>query len=55
MGERKFPKVMNYGKIVMTEENLKAYALYLKKYVEAYADEGKNYSLKPRSFNTILL
>lgn len=36
----KFPKVMNYGKIVMTEENLKAYALYLKKYVEAYADEG---------------
>jgi len=36
----KFPKVYNYGKFVMTEENLKAYALYFKKYLEAYKAEG---------------
>ena len=36
----KFPKVYNYGKFVMTPENLRAYALYFKKYLEAYAAEG---------------
>ncbi len=38
----KFPKVMNHGKIVMTDKNLKAYALYLRKYLEAYKNEGIN-------------
>lgn len=36
----KFPKVCNYGRLVQTEENLKAYALYFRKYLEAYAAEG---------------
>ena len=36
----KFPKVYNYGRLVETEENLKAYALYFKKYLEAYKKEG---------------
>lgn len=36
----KFPKVCNFGKLVQTEENLKAYALYFRKFIEAYADEG---------------
>ncbi len=36
----KFPKVCNYGRLVQTEENLRAYALYFRKYLEAYADEG---------------
>ena len=36
----KFPKVYNYGKFIMTDENLKAYALYFKKYLEAYEAEG---------------
>lgn len=38
----KFPKVMNHGRLVMTEENCKAYALYLKKYLQAYRAEGIN-------------
>lgn len=36
----KFPKVYNYGRLVQSEENLKAYALYFKKYLEAYSAEG---------------
>ena len=36
----KFPKVFNYGNLVETEENLKAYALYFKKYLEEYKKEG---------------
>ncbi len=36
----KFPKVCNYGRLVQTPENLKAYALYLRKFVEEYAKEG---------------
>lgn len=36
----KFPKAYNYGRLVQTEENLKAYALYFRKYLEAYAAEG---------------
>ena len=36
----KFPKVYNYGRLVMTEENQRAYALYFKKYIEAYKKEG---------------
>ena len=36
----KFPKVYNYGNFIMTDENLKAYALYFKKYLEAYEVEG---------------
>lgn len=36
----KMPKAYNYGKLVTSEENLKAYALYFKCFVEAYASEG---------------
>ncbi len=36
----KYPQACNYGKLVQTEENLKAYSLYLKKFVEEYAKEG---------------
>lgn len=36
----KFPKVCNYGKLVGTEENLKAYALYFRRFVEEYTKEG---------------
>jgi len=36
----KFPKAYNYGNLVQTEENLKAYALYFKKYIQAYKEQG---------------
>mgnify|MGYP004520300255 CR=1 FL=1 len=36
----KFPKVCNYGQIVETDANLKAYAKYLKKYLEEYKKNG---------------
>jgi len=36
----KYPAVYNYGHLVQTEENLRAYALYFKKYLEAYKNEG---------------
>ena len=36
----KFPKAHNFGTIVDTDENLTAYALYFKKYIEEYAKEG---------------
>lgn len=36
----KFPKVCNYGKLVQTEKNLRAYALYFRKFIEEYAKEG---------------
>lgn len=36
----KFPQACNYGKLVQTPENLRAYALYLRKFVEEYAKEG---------------
>ncbi|MBR6562434.1 MAG: hypothetical protein IKK70_00670 [Clostridia bacterium] len=32
----KFPKAYNYGRLIQTEENLKAYALYFKKYLLPY-------------------
>lgn len=38
----KFPKVYNYGRLVQTEENLKAYALYFKKFIEEYKKENIN-------------
>lgn len=36
----KFPKVYNFGRIVMTPENLTAYAHYFVKYIKAYAERG---------------
>lgn len=36
----KYPKAHNYGTLVMTRENLDAYALYLLKFVRAYEEEG---------------
>ncbi len=33
-------KACNFGTLIQTDENLKAYALYLKKFVEAYGTEG---------------
>ena len=36
----KFPAVYNYGTLIQTPENLQAYALYFRKFVEAYAKEG---------------
>lgn len=36
----KFPKVYNFGRIVMTPENLTAYAAYFVKYIRAYAQYG---------------
>lgn len=36
----KFPKVYNFGRIVMTPENLQAYANYFVKYVQAYKEQG---------------
>lgn len=36
----KYPKAHNFGTLVQTEENLKAYALYLALFIESYAKEG---------------
>ena len=36
----KYPAVYNYGRIVENEKNLRAYALYFKKYLQAYRDEN---------------
>lgn len=36
----KFPKVCNYGRLVETDENLKAYARYFRRYLEEYAKNG---------------
>lgn len=36
----KFPEVYNFGKLIWEEENLKAYALYFKKFVDEYEKEG---------------
>lgn len=36
----KYPKVYNYGRIKWEEKNLKAYALYFKKFIEEYEKEG---------------
>lgn len=36
----KTPPVYNFGRLTWTEENLRAYALYFRKYIEAYAAEG---------------
>ncbi|WP_018142991.1 glycoside hydrolase family 30 protein [Alloscardovia criceti] len=36
----KFPKVYNFGRLVMTPENLQAYANYFVKYVRAYEAHG---------------
>ena len=36
----KYPQACNYGRLIQTDENLKAYAVYLKKFVEEYAKEG---------------
>ena len=36
----KHPKAYNYGTLVWTEKNLRAYALYFVKFIQAYAQEG---------------
>lgn len=36
----KFPKAYNYGRLVQTEENLKAYAVYFRRFLEEYAKEN---------------
>ena len=36
----KYPQACNHGKLVQTPENLKAYALYLRKFVEEYEKQG---------------
>lgn len=36
----KFPKVCNHGQIVETDENLRAYAKYFRKYIEEYKKNG---------------
>lgn len=36
----KFPEVYNFGTLIWEEKNLKAYALYFKKFIEAYKKEG---------------
>lgn len=36
----KFPKAYNFGKIVMTPENLQAYANYFVKYIKSYEQQG---------------
>lgn len=36
----KHPKAYNYGSLVWTPENLRAYALYLALFIESYAKEG---------------
>lgn len=38
----KFPKVCNYGTLIWEKNVLEAYALYFKKFVEAYKKEGIN-------------
>lgn len=38
----KSPPVYNYGRMIMDDRNLRAYALYFKKYIEAYRSEGIN-------------
>jgi glucosylceramidase len=36
----KFPKTYNFGRIVLTSENLQAYANYFVKYIRAYEEQG---------------
>jgi glucosylceramidase len=36
----KFPEVYNFGTLIWEEENLKAYALYFKKFIESYSKQG---------------
>ncbi|ABR36783.1 glycoside hydrolase family 30 protein [Clostridium beijerinckii] len=36
----KFPEVYNFGTLIWEEKNLKAYALYFKKFIEEYQKEG---------------
>jgi glucosylceramidase len=36
----KYPEVYNYGNLLWEEKNLKAYALYFKRFVEEYEKEG---------------
>lgn len=36
----KFPEVYNFGTLIWEEKNLKAYALYFKKFIEEYKKEG---------------
>lgn len=36
----KYPKAHNFGTLVWTEENLRAYALYFLKFIQAYEKEG---------------
>ena len=40
----KHPKAYNFGTMIQTDENLKAYALYFLKFLEAYEKEGINIS-----------
>lgn len=36
----KYPQACNYGRLIQTDENLKGYAIYLRKFIEEYAKEG---------------
>ncbi|NRT78974.1 glycoside hydrolase family 30 protein [Clostridium beijerinckii] len=36
----KFPEVYNFGTLIWEEKNLKAYAIYFKKFIEEYQKEG---------------
>ncbi|MBR3594087.1 MAG: glycosyl hydrolase [Clostridia bacterium] len=36
----KYPQACNYGRLVESDENLRAYALYFRKFLEEYAKEG---------------
>lgn len=36
----KYPQAHNYGTLIQTDENLRAYALYLCRFIEAYENEG---------------
>ncbi|HEX9027020.1 MAG TPA: glycoside hydrolase family 30 beta sandwich domain-containing protein [Clostridium sp.] len=36
----KYPEVYNFGTLIWEEKNLKAYALYFKKFIEEYKNEG---------------
>lgn len=36
----KYPQACNYGRLVQTDENMKAYAVYLRRFVEEYGKEG---------------
>ena len=61
----KYPPVYNWGKLIWTEENLRAYANYLVKFITTYEAEGTvefefeneqyRFELEPKSVNSIIL